>query len=144
MVLSIGMKLIFRILFIVILIFTFSCEEKGWLVYCPDCNENEPLTTNLEIRLSGELGSDIEVFIYEGCIEDSVLLEHYNYAKPSTYSLPVNKEYSGMAKYTIGATYIAIDSATPRVKYEKEQCDNPCYYVYDKILDLRLRYYEKE
>jgi len=59
------------------------------------------------------------------------------------FELPVslNKKYTVTATYQIdGDTYIAVDSAFPRVKYTKEQCEDPCYFVYDRIVDLRIKY----
>jgi hypothetical protein len=53
----------------------------------------------------------------------------------------INKKYTLTATYYIpGNYYITVNSVTPMVRYEKAQCDNPCYYVYDRIVDLRLKY----
>jgi hypothetical protein len=53
----------------------------------------------------------------------------------------LNKKYTFSVSYiTPEGTFTAIDSATPRVSYNKDQCNDPCYYVYDKVIDLRLKY----
>jgi tartrate dehydratase beta subunit/fumarate hydratase class I family protein len=55
----------------------------------------------------------------------------------------VNKKYTVSATYYInGNNYTVVDSATPRIKYNKDECDEPCYYVYNKVIDLRLKYTE--
>jgi hypothetical protein len=126
-----------------ILVFCFSCEEQGLIVKCPDCTAEEPLETNLEIKLeSSPYGRLTLVQIYEGNLEDSVLYSSYHTTRPSTaLSVTINKKYTVTASYYISNNqYIAVDSATPKVKYDKDQCDEPCYYVYDKVVNLRLKY----
>jgi hypothetical protein len=57
------------------------------------------------------------------------------------YDVPINKKYTATATYyKSDIKYVAVDSATPRVKYDKNQCDDPCYFVYDRVVDLRLKY----
>lgn len=138
------MKNTFRILILLIIVFLFSCEEQGLFVKCTDCSAEEPLNTNLEIKLDlSRNGFYTLVKIYEGNLEDSIL--YRSQSTNVTYSLKVpvsiNKKYTVTATYNIPDNYYTtVDSATPRVKYEKDQCDDPCYFVYDKIVDLRLKY----
>lgn len=40
-----------RLFFFLFLVFCFSCEEQGLFVKCPDCTAEEPVKTNLEIKL---------------------------------------------------------------------------------------------
>lgn len=129
------------ILFITLLVICFSCEEKGWFADCSGCTTYEPESTNLSIKLS-EAPSDIVINIYEGEIEDSIL-----YATASirslelNYQVGLNKKYSVTATYLIeGNTYVAFDSAIPRVRFTEDQCDEPCYFVYDRVINLRLKY----
>jgi len=149
-VLNNNIKSILRILFFFTLVLSFSCEERGWLVNCQDCLATEPLVGHLDIKISTDKNIatnfyfEIEMSIYEGNLEDGVLLASFDFGR-SNYEVPLNKKYTVVAKYVIGATtYIAVDSATPRVKYEEELCKNPCYWVYDRVLDVRLKYYKKE
>jgi hypothetical protein len=52
----------------------------------------------------------------------------------------LNKKYTLTATYNIqDNTYVVVDSATPRVRFDKDKCDDPCYLVYDKKLDLSLK-----
>lgn len=139
------MKRIYIGTVILAFIICLSCDEKFIIVKCPDCIETEPVETKLEVKLDDSFhGVNLtsEVRIYEGNIEDSVLLGTYtiNYSKFQP-DVKVNNKYTLSATYTINnKTYIAIDSATPRVRYEAHQCDNPCYYVYDKTINLKLKY----
>lgn len=122
----------------------FSCEENGWIADCSHCTPEEPDMTTLVVKLK-DIGIPVRVNIYEGEVEDSVL---YDFADSnlSEYNpaVKLNKRYSLTATYYIeGHTYVAIDAVTPKVKYTKDQCDEPCYYVYDRVADLRLKYTAK-
>jgi hypothetical protein len=137
------MKNILKILLFLFIVELFSCEKQGLIVKCPDCAADEPVKTNLILKLDeGSNSSPTVINVYEGNFEDSVLYSSYK-AIETYYTILVslNKKYTVTATYHIGDNYyIAIDSATPRVRYDKTQCDNPCYFVYDKDIDLRLKY----
>ena len=131
-----------RLLILFTTILFFSCEDQGLIVKCPDCLTDEPVQTVLEIKLDADLGKSVLVKVFEGNLEDSVLYNSVNASVSSTIiSATMNKKYTVTATYHIGDNYYtAVDSATPRVRYEKDLCDNPCYFVYDQNIDLRLKY----
>jgi len=136
------MKRIIRILFTTLLAVCFSCEEKGWLADCDDCTVEIPRTTYLLIKLT-DTGLPVLLNIYEGELEDSVLYDFININNVKEYSadVPVNKTFTITATYDIeDITYIAVDSATPKVRYTEDQCEEACYYVYDREVDVRLKY----
>jgi len=135
------MKNVIRILFLITCIICFSCEDKGWFTECSDCTKDEPGNAVLHIKIK-ETEMQVKLNIYEGELEDSVL---YSSAFPagSVYNISVvlNKKYTVTATYFIdGNTYTAVDSATPRVRFTETQCEEACYFVYDRELDLRLKY----
>jgi hypothetical protein len=138
------MKTIIRGLIFLILIAFFSCEN-GFLINCPDCLSEEPSDATLIIKLNTydeSSGNPVAVNIYEGNIEDNILIQSFQ-ARESTiqHQVLLNKKYTVTATYAInGINYIAIDSATPKVKYNKSQCDNPCYIIYGERLNLKLKY----
>jgi hypothetical protein len=124
-------------------IILFSCKEQGLFIKCPDCLNEEPLKTSLEIKLeAANFGVSTQINVYEGNIEDSVLYSSFSSSSNHTsIEVTLNKKYTVTATYYIPDNYyIAIDSATPRVKFDKTKCDNPCYFVYDEDIDLRLKY----
>jgi len=128
------------VLFIFLCIF-FSCEERGWITDCSDCTASEPRESKLIVRLTGnEL--PVIVRVYQGEIEDSVLYASAEISgEKYTPGVNLNKKYTVAATYnTNGKTYIAIDAATPKAKYTEDQCKEPCYFVYDRVIDLRLKY----
>jgi len=132
-----------RILFFFILVFSFSCEENGFIVKCSDCTLDEPVKAELEAKLDQDFYySGVLIQIWEGNLEDSILIGNYtSYDTSFSEWVTINKKYTMTATYYISNDkYIAIDSATPRVKYDKSQCDDPCYYIYDRKCDLRLKY----
>ena len=139
------MRKVFRIIFLLILCTFFSCEESPLFINCPDCTEEEPLETDIEIKLESRTdGANTLINVYEGNLEDSVIYTSFYTSgnnSQTSVSVALNKKYTITATYfKTNNKYIAVDSATPRVKYDKEQCDNPCYMVYDRKCDLRLKY----
>lgn len=136
-------KAVSGLIFILFILFP-SCEEKILFVKCTDCVEEEPVETELEVKLDINAGNWISamVSIYEGNFEDSILIGTFEVTDDIfRYSVQVNKKYTVTATYeTSDATYMAIDSATPKVHYETEQCDKPCYYIYNRMINLRIKY----
>jgi hypothetical protein len=136
------MRTSIRLVMFFIMVFLFSCEEQGIFVKCTDCTTDEPVKADLEIKVDiNNSGAATLIDVYEGNIEDNVLYDSFTTLDSrTTVSVSINKKYTVTASYNFtGDHYIAVDSATPRVKYNKDQCEKPCYYVYDKVLDLRLR-----
>jgi hypothetical protein len=137
------MAKIIRILFLVLLVIFFSCEEQIIFVSCSDCTETEPTHTKLVIKLEGNYsGGDPLINVYEGNLNDNVLYDSfYAFGSESAIQVTLNKKYTITATYNISSnTFIVVDSATPRVVYEKRQCDIPCYFVYNKTVDMRLKH----
>ena len=137
------MKPAIKILLAVVFVLFFSCEDQGLFVKCPDCVSDEPVNTNLEVKLDlPAAGQVTKVNIYEGNLEDSVLYGSLNTTgSDASFSVTINKKYTVTATYYVSDDYyVAVDSSTPRVRYDKTHCDNPCYFVYDKNVDLRLKY----
>ena len=138
------MRTLSKIFLLFILILCFSCEDKGISVKCEDCLSEEPINTTLDVKLDlsdyGFLPALITV--YEGNIEDSVVYDSFSINSETTsITVSINKKYTVTATYYIPDDYyIAVDSATPKVRYEKSQCSDPCYFVYDKSINLRLKY----
>jgi hypothetical protein len=127
---------------ILFLVFCFSCE-KPILIKCADCLQEEPKNANLVIKLDTENPTVTTIVkIYEGFLEDSVLYRSYETSgEETTTSVTLNKLYTVTATYYIPYHfYVAVDAATPRVGYNKSQCDNPCYYIYDNTVNLRIKY----
>jgi hypothetical protein len=145
MVLSVGMRNLIKYFFLILLSVVFSCEKMGLIVNCDECTASEPVDADLEVRLDYpySTGYNTIVQVYEGIIEDNVL-KSTQAVKVTELSVPVrlNKKYTLTATYvnTNGSTYITVGSATPRVRYNTDQCKDPCYYIYDKKIDLRLKY----
>lgn len=137
------MKITIKILLLLAFVFFFSCEEQGLFVKCSDCTENEPVNTFLEIKLDpDESGSGTLINVYDGNVEDSIIYDSFKtYAPDASVLVTLNKKYTVTATYYLhGDVYVAVDSATPKVRYDKTLCDNPCYFIYDKKIDLRLKY----
>jgi hypothetical protein len=138
------MRQFFRVVFLLFLVVSLSCEKQGFIVNCSDCTTDEPTKTDLEIKLDYRYAINaVKIDVYEGNLEDNVLYSSFSASvKNTTTSVTLNKKYTVTATYKIsGNIYIAVDSATPGIKYEKNQCNNPCYFVYDRKIDLRINHF---
>jgi hypothetical protein len=137
-------SLIKYLLFLALMLF-FSCEKTVLFVTCSDCTKEEPKNAVLEIKvddlyINGR--SETMIRIYSGNLEDSVLLDAFNAASTDlTYTATLNKNYTITATYFIkDKKYTTVDAIYPRVKYVTDQCADPCYFVYDKKVNLKLKY----
>jgi hypothetical protein len=126
---------------LLICVLVFSCEEQGTFANCDDCTSEEPFTATLEFTLDNTQYTRGKIYVYEGNIEDSILYATLSSSGASlSIMVSINKQYSATTTYFItDKSYIVVDSATPRVRYTESQCEEPCYYVYDRKLDLRLK-----
>jgi len=148
MVLKNFIKLTFKSIALLTMTILFSCEEQPLFTNCEDCYPEEPTETNIVMKLDPNFGNSsptiVTVKVYEGNLEDNILLEEYN-TKSAKFEIMVdlNKLYTFTATYNDGNgnTYIAVDSATPRIRFEKNICEEACYWVYDKVVNLRIKYH---
>jgi hypothetical protein len=99
------------------------------------------MEATLKVSLSAN-ENPVLMTVFEGELEDSVKYKSaLSGGTVYNFQVKMNKKYTITAEYQIdGNTYIAVDTATPRVKYTKDQCEEPCYFVYDRKIDLRLKY----
>jgi hypothetical protein len=136
------MKKTVRIITFLFLCIALSCDDQSFFVTCSDCVPDEPLTADLNAELDPDYYYGALIEIWEGNLEDSIQFGNYiSYTKSFTQPVTINKKYTITATYNIsGDIFIAVDSATPRVKYDKSSCDDPCYYIYDTKFNLKLKY----
>lgn len=129
----------------VLITFCFSCEKQALIIVdCNECSEQEPLTTNITIQLDQGIFNMTEVKVYEGYLEDNILYNTSTTSKSEiTVLVHLNKMYTITASYKQlnDDVYIVVDSVYPRVKYDENQCDNPCYFVYDNKVNMRVKYH---
>ncbi|HOF22272.1 MAG TPA: hypothetical protein PLO24_13530 [Bacteroidales bacterium] len=142
-------------IFFVFLLFTivFSCEEVELepgtmtLVNCSECTAEEPLSAYITMIFRnpyelGVTGGMISVDIYEGNLEDNVIFKSIQVLRTEVeVNLPVNKKYTFAASYYIdNKTYVVVNSIRPKVKFDKNSCDEPCYYTSPRKVNLKLRH----
>ena len=137
------MRIAIKIFLVIAFISFLACKDQGAIVKCPDCLAEEPTKTILDVKLDLTfVGYETVIKVFEGNIEDSILYSTFKTTNSNT-TIPVtlNKKYTITATYYLSDNYyVAVDSATPRMKFRKSQCDNHCYFIYDKNIDLRLKY----
>lgn len=123
----------------------FSCEE-GSMTDCGKCYSGSDYKVVLSVvfRNPDRVPVDPVLTLYEGNISDSIIISRTYIVDPYSYMYHkaiLYKDYSATLEFTYkGRKYVTTASACPKVRYDETTCDEPCYYVYDNILDLRLRY----
>ena len=128
-----------------LLLLLLSCEE-GYITDCNECYASDNYNVVLYIRyrnLEAVPGNPI-VTLYEGNVSDSLVLEKYYITDPysvTRYYAMLHKDYSATLEFILdGQKYIITGAACPRVRYDETTCEEPCWYLYDNVIDLRLRY----
>ena len=137
------MKRFFYLILNLIIIFAMSCEGSELFVNCSDCTANEPYEATLKCKIDLDTHNGILVQVWEGKLEDSIFVDSKRVFGNSVYkkTVPLNRYYIVTATYVIdNKTYIAVGSASPKVKHSESKCDESCYYVYGNEIDLRLKY----
>jgi hypothetical protein len=124
----------------ILLALLFSCEELV-IVDCTECLTDEPMKATLQIKIDDNQNG-VKVNIYEGDLEDDVLFRSITtFSKTIFQEVPLNKSYTISAEYfQANKTYVVVDSVRPRVKYTEDQCNSPCYYIYDNTVKLFLKH----
>lgn len=141
---------IFNRILIVALVLTMSMTsscEKEFLVFvnCSQCLPEEPEFANIRIRvlIDPSITTAPLINVYEGTGTEGRLIYSYKQMNETSNSVEValNRTYTFEAIYYAGSTVVrCIDSVRPSVKYTKSDCDEPCFYIYNNKVDLRLKY----
>jgi hypothetical protein len=120
----------------------FSCEKFEDIIVCSDCYDTEPLKAELNIQLDMNPENATEIIVYEGMLEDGIVYKRVLTGQISaTIPVSVNRLYTVTASYnTVEKNITIVNSTTPRVKYSKDRCEEPCWYVYDRYVNLKLNY----
>ena len=124
------------------MLFIGACE-KGYITDCDECMTDKTGDVYLKIYVSKYDGNNSNtVKVYEGPVEDNKLLDEITVTgEYCQYNAMLYKDYTLAIEYLVdGKRYIAIDSSRPKIRHDESTCEEPCYYVYDNIVDLTLKY----
>lgn len=128
-----------------LMLIILSCEDR-FRTDCNSCLSTSDYSVLLEIKYRNpeSVPGNPIVTLYEGNISDSIILERFYIENPYShiaYNAILYKDYSATLEFTYnGRKYITVGAACPKVRYDETTCDEPCWYLYDNIIDLRLRY----
>ena len=140
-------NIIGRIFLFIAMVLFFSCEDPGTVVInCGDCLSKEPTEANLRIKLD-YINTRLTVNIYEGNLEDNILYDTFKTSSAvAYYNVLLNKKYTLTVSYLLsgGINYIAVNTVYPHVVYDEDVCEEPCYYVYDRDVNLKLKYTKRK
>ena len=124
------------------MIIIMSCEGSEFFVTCSECTATEPYYATLKCKIDINQNG-VLMQVWEGKLEDSIFVDSRRMYSTSVFEKEVslNKYYTITATYIIdNKMYVAVGSASPKVKYTKSQCDDSCYYVYGNEANLQLKY----
>ncbi len=131
---------------VVLLTLLFSCEES-LVSDCSECYPGGIPQAQLKIlfRNPDFIPINPVVTLYEGPVEDSVIIRKYIIEMAVSYitvDAILYKDYSATLEFSIdGRKYITTAGVCPKAGFDKNSCEEPCYFIYDNVLDLRLRYH---
>jgi hypothetical protein len=132
------------LVFLLFLIPNSSCNLIDRIfVDCSTCYTDIPIYSEQLIRVSID-NETPEVFItvYEGPWEKgNVEFTFTMFENEQTVVLRTDKHYTLRAEYTKnGRTYYVINGCILKVLEDYDSCDEPCYYVRHRSVDLRLKF----
>lgn len=117
-----------------------ACEDL-YIVDCDECELIEPTTCLLYIDLKPQ-GYLFEVTIYKGKLEDGLVIYNTTATEPFYYTVGLNSEYTVTGKIVInGIEYTAVDATRPRVEVITDSCEETCYWVVNKNINLKFKYF---
>ena len=129
----------------ILLTLLFSCEDS----FVGDCSECFPegapqAKLKILIRNPDYVPVNPVVTLYEGAVEDGIILRQFSLEEAYSYveeDAILYKDYSATLEFMLdGRKYITTAGARPQTGYDKATCEEPCYFIYGNVLDLRLRY----
>ena len=137
------MKRFFPLILNLIIVFAMSCKVDEYFPKCSECTVNEPYEAIIKCKIEWDNHKGTLVQIWEGKLEDNILIASERVYSSSVYEgkVPLNRYYTITATYVIdNKTYVAVNSVLPKVKHTNNQCDEPCYFVYNNTVNLQLKY----
>lgn len=109
---------------------------------CSECYPEKPTHSWVELRLTiNEENPEVPITIYLGPPENGVIYAQ-ELAYESTYKVMVENEipYTVKAEYKVnGKTHIVFSQIKTKLFYDYESCSEPCYWVSNKRVRLRIK-----
>ncbi len=132
-----------KYIFLLILTLLFSCEDSKNYSDCDNCVSEEPDQAIITAELDNSNIDGIYIMVYEGRIEDNIVFDSIRVYHSTKYEkrVSLNRMYTITATYFVNnKSYTVVNSTTPRVRYTETMCEEPCYFVYDRLVDLTRKY----
>ncbi len=139
-------KIISALILLTGIFFSLSCERDvpygASNIDCNDCYTTRPEWGPLNVVMTiNDENPFVPLIVYRGDFNDNNI-EYVDTSYWTDYwvDVPVDKEYSIVAKYKKGDEIInVVDASKLSVKYTSTDCQEPCYYFSGGYMDVRLR-----
>jgi len=111
-------------------------------VDCSECYTDKPKYGEIEVILTiNNENPEVFITLYEEEFnEANAIYTGVIQTSTTRLTLRTNKEYVVKAEYLKdGRSYHVINRAKLKTKRDYETCSDPCYYIIDKSVDLRIK-----
>jgi hypothetical protein len=120
-----------------------SCDSISLSpVDCSECYTDEPKYGEIELKLTiNPENPEVFITLYEEEFnEANAIFSEVIQTSTTLLTLRTNKEYVVKAEYLKdGRSYHVINRANLKTKRDYETCSDPCYYIINKSVDLRIK-----
>ncbi len=110
---------------------------------CYYCYDEMPEYVGVKFLTNNKIITDTVFFtIFSGnAYESEIDYETFTTMNETTIDFIPNRPYTAVAEYhKDGKIYQVINDFTPKTQFFEYACDVPCYYEYETIVDLELKY----
>jgi RNA polymerase subunit RPABC4/transcription elongation factor Spt4 len=109
---------------------------------CSECYTEEPSHSWVDLKVTIDVENpEVPITIYVGPPENEVIYS-YELANETPYKVQVKNEtaYTVKAEYRVdGRSRIVFNQIKTKMYYDYESCSEPCYWVSDKTVNLRIK-----
>ncbi len=112
-------------------------------INCNECYYNAPEVGYIKAKITiNEENDQVTITAFFGAYENNnFAFEETSTSEEKKLWLDTDKHYTLRAEYTKnGRTYYVINGAKLITRRDTESCDEPCYYITGKDVDLRLKF----
>ena len=132
------------LIIIVIIIAFHSCSAENLIEFnCEECYIDKPLYTTAQANLTiNHENQEIPITIYRGSPDSNEIVFSDTITDKTLWIDIENQvEYTFVARYTRnGRTHYVTNTLKTRVDFYPESCSDPCYFVTNKMVNLRVKY----
>ncbi len=115
-----------------------DCNCNNSYIHLGD-NDDEPESGDAVLWVSDDMG-DVKISVYDGTLDGKLMTDSITSRERNTFALPLNRTYTYSAQYVKNGDTIIVPVKS-YLECKIKECNGlQCYFLYNNIIDLRLRY----